>query len=63
MTFKQLWENGDEEARYLLDERAGLHEFDGELSRIEAEIRTVKEFKEEQNKNRWHQLRVDAGLI
>lgn len=63
MTFRQLWENGDEEVRYLLDERAALNQYDGGLSRIEAEIRTALDFKNERNKNRWHQLKVDACLL
>jgi len=48
-TFASLYSTADEELRYLLCERAAIHEFDGRLSRGEAERRTVGEYLAEQN--------------
>ncbi len=45
--FKKLYDAADEEGRYVLDERAAIHEFDGQLPREEAERRTAEECKEQ----------------
>jgi len=49
MTFTSLYSTSDKELRYLLDERAAIHEFDGRLTREEAERRTVGEYLAKQN--------------
>lgn len=58
MTFKELVASVREDQRYELEERAAIHEFDGGLNRVEAEIRTVNEY----HKSRWERLRREAGL-
>lgn len=63
MTFTGLISSLPEEARYEWVERCALHEFDGGLSRIEAEIRTVREYKQQKVKACWQQLKLDAGLL
>lgn len=44
--------------KYDLDERCAIHEFDGGLNRIEAEIRTMADYR----RDRWNRLRKQAGL-
>lgn len=44
--FKSMYVPADEDTRYELDERAAIHEFDGWLSRDEAEQRTAEEWIE-----------------
>lgn len=58
MTFKELIAITPEDQRYELEERAAIHQFDGGLSRTEAEIRTVNSH----HKSRWERLRREAGL-
>lgn len=58
MTFREAYAKGNEEDKYILDERAAITEFDGGLSRIEAEIQSVQSWL----KDRWQRLRRDAGL-
>ena len=58
MTFKELIDITPEDQRYELEERAAIHEFDGGLTRVEAEIRTVKAH----HKSFWDRLRREAGL-
>jgi len=41
ITFKELYESVDEDFRYLLDERAAIHEFDGRMKRGQAEQQAV----------------------
>ena len=59
MTYREAFTKSDEEDKYILEERAAIMEFDGGLSRIEAEIQSVKSWL----KDRWHRLRRDAGLL
>lgn len=62
-SFHEFWNASSEEDRHLLDERSAIHEFDGKLSRLEAEIRTVREYKQQRVKQCWQQLRLEAGLL
>jgi hypothetical protein len=59
MTFKELIAITPEDQRYELEERAAIHEFDGGLSRTEAEIRTTKSHQ----KSFWDRLRHEADLL
>ena len=43
IAFKELYDSVDSDFRYILDERAAIHEFDGKLSRQAAEERAVIE--------------------
>ena len=43
ITFKELYESVDADFRYLLDERAAIHQYDGRMTRVESEIQAVKE--------------------
>lgn len=43
ITFQELYESVDADFRYLLDERAAIHEFDGRMTRQAAEIQAVKD--------------------
>ncbi len=43
ISFSELYDSVDSDFRYLLDERAAIHEFDGKLSRPAAEERAVIE--------------------
>lgn len=43
-SFEYLYSLADEDMRYLMDERAAIHEFDGGLTRDRAEQRTFGEF-------------------
>ena len=43
ISFTELYESVDADFRYLLDERAAIHEFGGRLSRQAAEERAVIE--------------------
>lgn len=43
ISFQELYENVDADFRYLLDERAAIHEFDGRMTRATAEIQAVKD--------------------
>ena len=43
ITFQELYESVDEDFRYLLDERAAIHQFDGRMTRAESEIQAVKD--------------------
>jgi len=43
ISFQELYTSVDTDFRYLLDERAAIHEFDGRLSRQAAEERAVIE--------------------
>lgn len=45
--YKILFDSLTEDDRYLLEERAAIHESDGKLSRAEAELRAMKEFYDE----------------
>lgn len=58
MTFKELITITPEDQQYELFERAAIHEFDGGLTRVEAEMRTVKAH----HKSYWDRLRCEAGL-
>lgn len=42
--FTELYETLDADARYQLDERAAIHEFDGGSAREEAEKMALREF-------------------
>lgn len=53
-TFAQLWQEGSTEVRHLLDERAAIREYDGGLTRIEAEIQTALDY----HKSRWDRMRA-----
>lgn len=46
LPYKILFDSCTEEERYCLEERATIHEFDGKLSREEAELCAVNEFYE-----------------
>lgn len=41
ISFQELYESVDEDFRYLLDERAAIHEFDGKMTRPKAEAQAV----------------------
>lgn len=43
ITFQELYESIDEDFRYLLDERAAIHEYDGKMTRKDAEDQAVKD--------------------
>lgn len=45
-TFFSLYACSKSEVRYLLDERAAIHEFDGHLDRDEAERRAAEEVED-----------------
>lgn len=43
ITFQELYDSVDADFRYLLDERAAIHEFDGRMTRKDAETQAVKD--------------------
>lgn len=43
ITFQELYETVDADFRYLLDERAAIHEYDGKMTRSAAEAQAVKD--------------------
>lgn len=43
ITFQELYASVDDDFRYLLDERAAIHEYDGRMTRKAAEIQAVKD--------------------
>lgn len=45
MTYSELIKTVSADDRYLLQERAAIHQFDGQLPRAEAEQRAVDEFE------------------
>ena len=61
MTFAQHLERAGEYA-YELEERAAILEFDGGLTRAEAEIRAAREWPENLNRYRFAKFREEAGL-
>lgn len=48
-SFADIYSTGDEQTRYLLDERAGILEFDAHLPRHTAEERAAREWSERHN--------------
>lgn len=45
--FKQLLREVDEATKYLLEERAAIRQFDGEMERRIAELITLQEYKKD----------------
>lgn len=43
ITFHELYESVDVDFRYLLDERAAIHEYDGKMTKKDAEAQAVKD--------------------
>lgn len=62
MTYAELHAKSDAGTRYRLEERAGINEDSG-LSRVGAEIRTVTEHNKTNTKQRFEQMRFEAGLV
>lgn len=48
-TFAELYASADEELRYRLDERAAIHQYDGGLTKDEAEKRTAEDYQRDMN--------------
>ena len=43
ISFLELYESVDADFRYLLDERASIHEYDGRMTRKDSEFQAVKD--------------------
>jgi hypothetical protein len=45
LTFAEIWQQADEQGRFELEERAGIAEYEGDLSRTDSEALAVKSFQ------------------